>query len=174
MLTQKMLTQEMQPQKKYEYNLTTDFETGNVFPIKRNSLTLLNKMLMVSLVSSLIGNVILMGTTVHFSSNPVGTNSSVVNCSVVNSSVVNSSAVNSSAVNSSAAVNSLHELPYNNTCLLDTTFGYVKEHIYAHICYNPWLHTSFVDLRFEKDGKITLGILKTRNFTDINGDWTIA
>ena len=171
MLTQEMLSQEMQSPKKYEYNLTTEIETGNAFPIRKNSTSRLNKMLVVSLVSSLIGNVILMGTTVHFSSNPVAMNSSVVNSSVVNSSV----AMNSSVVlNSSVAVNSLHELPYNNTCLLDTTFGYVKEHIYAHICYIPGLHTSFVDLRFEKDGKITLGILKTRNFIDINGDWTIA
>ena len=119
---------------------------------------IINNILAFCLSASLLGNVILIGTNIHFSSNPNDTNA-------MNDTI---------AINGTFTMTSLEDLPYNNTCLLETSFGYVKKHIYAHICYIPGLHTSFIDLRFEKDGKITMDELKRWNFHDINGDWTIA
>ena len=144
------------------YNFDQSF--GQVYKQSINRKKIKNNILAFCLSASLIGNVILMGTTIHFS---LFMNDTIA--------MKGTNAVNGTiAMNGTNAMTSLHDLPYNNTCLMDTTFGYVKKHIYAHICYIPELHTSFIDLRFEKDGKITMAELKRRNFHDINGDWTIA
>ena len=57
----------------------------------------------------------------------------------------------------------LSSFPFALRCHLDSTSGYVKNHIFAHICYNEWLDSSIVDLRFEKDGNVTLEDLKNSN-----------
>ena len=50
----------------------------------------------------------------------------------------------------------IKDFPINYTCLLDTQRHLIKNHIYAHSCYNKWLDTSIIDLRFMKDGFVNL------------------
>jgi len=48
----------------------------------------------------------------------------------------------------------ISDIPWNTTCLMDSNRYLVKNHIYAHVCYNPWLDLSIIDLRYYSDGKI--------------------
>ena len=75
-------------------------------------------------------------------------------------------ATNKTEVNTTSLLRpevNLSSFPFSLKCHLDSTSGYIKDHIFGHICYNEWLHTSIIDLRFEKDGNVTLEDLKNSN-----------
>ena len=95
-------------------------------------------MIKFALVASLLGNITL--TTI------IATNKREVNATSLLQPEVN-----------------LSSLPFAMKCDLDNAFGYIKDHIFGHICYNEWLHTSIIDLRFEKDGNVTLEDLNNSN-----------
>ena len=150
---------------------------------KVKRMKLINRILVLSLASSLVSNGVLFGLTLKNIGSTDSSNITDFSNITYSSNITGVSNITDSSNITDFAYSlnitdptklAIAELPYNNTCLLDSSFGLVKEHIYAHICYNPWLHTSIIDLRFEKDGQITMEKLKSVNFTEINGDWTTA
>ena len=100
-------------------------------------------MIKTALTISIIGNVVLTTTLVT---------------NVTNATINFGNATNAST--------NLSEFPFELRCHLESTSGYVKDHIFAHICYNEWLHSSIVDLRIERDGNVTIEELRQKLHLD--------
>ena len=107
------------------------------------------------LTVSIIGNIVLTTTLV--------TNHNVTQIDTQNFTQIDTQ--NFTQIEQQRFVN-LSDFPFIQKCHLESNSGYVKDHVFAHICYNSWLHSSIIDLRFEKDGNVTLELLRKYNFTN--------
>ena len=113
-------------------------------------------MIKTALAISIIGNVVLMTTLVTNATNATANLGNVTNATANLGNVTN---VITNLVN-------LSDFPFELRCHLESTSGYVKDHIFAHICYNEWLHSSIVDLRIERDGNVTIEELRQKLHLD--------
>ena len=50
----------------------------------------------------------------------------------------------------------ISDIPWNITCLMESNRYLIKNHVYGHVCYNPWLDLSIIDLRYYSNGKLNL------------------
>ena len=106
-------------------------------------------MIKTALAISIIGNVVLTTTLVTNLQSSTNATANLENATNATTNLVN-----------------LSEFPFELRCHLESTSGYVKHHIFAHICYNEWLHSSVVDLRVERDGNVTIEELRQKLHLD--------
>ena len=86
---------------------------------------------------------------------------------IINMAMIGLTTYEFSTINNSNEFN-LTEFPFNHSCLMDNNNHIlIGNSIYAHTCYNPWVHQTIVDLRFLKDGEVKINDL-TKNILSDN------